>query len=63
MGSLLTSPELLGNSSLLEKNCGSDSISQHIAEIEDESLEVYFVVLHTQSVIQETHHKRINESG
>ncbi len=37
-----------------------NSISQHIAEIEAESLDVYFVVLHTQSVIQETHHKRMN---
>jgi hypothetical protein len=36
-----------------KKNLFTDSISQHIAEIEVESLEVYFVVVHTQSVIQE----------
>jgi hypothetical protein len=45
---------------LKEKICFTDSISQHIAEIEDESLEVYLVVLHSQSVIQETRHKRMS---
>jgi hypothetical protein len=45
---------------LKEKKCLTHSISQHIAEIEVESLEVYFVLLRTQSVIQETHHIRMS---